>query len=60
MNKFQRAIYEKFGAFGINANLFDAGKGKNSEKIHQLIDNFCKNKNTYLFFRKARWECLKI
>lgn len=59
MNKFQRAIYEKFGAFGINANLFDAGKGKNSEKIHQLIDNFCKNKNHIFIFPEGKMGMFK-
>lgn len=59
MNKFQRAIYEKFGAFGINANLFDAGKGKNSEKIHQLIDNFCQNKNHIFIFPEGKMGMFK-
>ena len=54
MNKFQRAIYEKFGAFGINANLFDSGKGKNSAKIHQLIDDFCQNKNHVFIFPEGK------
>ena len=59
MNKIQRAIYEKFGAFGINANLFEAGKGKNSERMHQLITNFCQNKNHIFIFPEGKMGMFK-
>lgn len=59
MDKFQRAIYRKFGAFGINANLFDSGKGKNSAKIHQLIDDFCQNKNHIFIFPEGKMGMFK-
>ena len=59
MNKIQRAIYEKFGAFGVNANLFDAGKGKNSVRIHQLIESFCKDKNHIFIFPEGKMGMFK-
>ena len=39
--------------------MFDAGKGKNSEKIHQLIDNFCKNKNHIFIFPEGKMGMFK-
>ena len=59
MDKLQREIYEKFGAFGINANLFDAGKGKNTDKIHKLIDNFCQNKSHIFIFPEGKMGMFK-
>jgi len=59
MNKFQRGIYEKFGAVGINANLFSAGKGKNSETIHELINNFVQDKNHIFIFPEGKMSMFK-
>lgn len=60
MNKIQRAIYEKFGAVGINANLFDAGKGKNKDKMHKLITEFIENKSHVFIFPEGKMGMFKL
>lgn len=59
MNRINREIYEKFGAVGINANLFQAGKGKNKEKIKALINNFNQNKNHIFIFPEGKMGMFK-
>ena len=59
MNKMQRAIYKKFGAVGINANLFDAGKGKNKDKMHKIISEFADNKSHVFIFPEGKMGMFK-
>lgn len=60
MSTIQRKIYEKFGAVGIDANLFYGQKQKqNFVKIHQLVEQFCQDKNHIFIFPEGKMAMFK-